>query len=97
MTRLEVLDPTGATEVTRLHAPRAASLAGKTVAMLSVDMWQSHRMLPMVREHLAARHPGIRLIEEDALPKGLALIDREETADAIVGLGVDAVVIGNAA
>ena len=96
MQTLEIFDPSGATEITRLHAPRLPSLEGKTVAMLSDDMWQSHRMLPMLRELLESRVGNITVIPETAFPMGNAAIDRDETADMIVEKGIDAVIVGNA-
>ena len=64
MDTLEVFDPSGATEVSVLHAPRLQSLNGKTVALLSDDMWQAHRMLPMIREKLQALYPDATFIPE---------------------------------
>ncbi len=94
MHTLEVFDPSGATEITRLHAPRLDRLEGKTIAMLSNDMWQAHRMLPMLREMLEAR--GATVIPETEFPMGNVPIDREETVDQVVARGADAVLIGNA-
>lgn len=96
MQTLEVFDPSGATEVTRLHAPRLASLDGKTVAMISDDMWQSHRMLPLLKELLEARYDDITVIPETDFPMGNTAIDRDETVDMLVDRGVDAVIVGNA-
>lgn len=96
MQTLEIFDPSGATEITRLHAPRLASLEGKTVAMLSDDMWQSHRMLPLLREMLEGRFANITVIPETEFPMGNSAIDRDETADMFVERGVDAVIVGNA-
>ncbi len=96
MPTLEIFDPSGATEISRLHAPRLPSLEGKTVAMLSDDMWQSHRMLPLLKEMLEARFENITVIPETAFPMGNSGIDRDETADLFVKKGVDAVIVGNA-
>jgi len=96
MQTLEVFDPSGATEITQLHAARLGSLEGKTVALLSNDMWQAHRMLPMLKEILEARYEGITVIPETEFPMGNVQIDRDETVDMLVERGVDAVIIGNA-
>ena len=93
---LNVFDPSGATEITALHAPRLASLAGKRVAFLSNDMWQAHRMLPMLAERLSQRH-GVEVLAESEFPMGNGPIDRDETVDQVVARGADAVIIGNAA
>ena len=96
MQTLEVYDPSGATEITQLHARRLDSLEGKTVALLSNDMWQAHRMLPMLRQLLESRYAGITVIPETEFPMGNTPIDKEETVDMLVERGVDAVIIGNA-
>lgn len=96
MPTLEIFDPSGATEITRLHATRLSSLEGKTVAMLSDDMWQSHRMLPLLREMLEEHVANITVIPETAFPMGNSAIDRDETADMFLAKGVDAVIVGNA-
>jgi hypothetical protein len=96
MPTLEIYDPSGATEVTRLHAPRLPSLEGKTIALLSDDMWQSHRMLPLLKEMLEARFDTVKVIPETEFPMGNSLIDRDETADMFIEKGVDAVIVGNA-
>lgn len=96
MQTLEVFDPSGATEITQLHASRLESLEGKTVALLSNDMWQAHRMLPMMREMLESRYDGITVIPETEFPMGNTAIDKEEVVDMLAERGVDAVIIGNA-
>lgn len=96
MQTLEVFDPSGATEVTQLHASRLEALEGKTVALLSNDMWQAHRMLPMMREMLEARYDDITVIPETEFPMGNTAIDKEAVVDMLVERGVDAVIIGNA-
>ena len=96
MVALHVFDPSGATEITRLHAPRLDSLDNKNIAMLSDDMWQAHRILPMIREYLEANFNGIEVIPETEFPMGSVPMDRDETADMLVERGVDAVVVGNA-
>lgn len=96
MQTLTVFDPSGATEITQLHAPRLGNLAGKRVAFLSNDMWQAHRMLPMLRGMLEARFEGIEIIPETEFPMGNVQIDRDETIDMVVAKGAEAVIVGNA-
>jgi hypothetical protein len=96
MQTLEIFDPSGATEITRLHAPRIPSLEGKTVAMLSDDMWQSHRMLPMLKEMLEAHFDKITVIPETEFPMGNTAMDTDKAADMMIERGVDAVIVGNA-
>ena len=96
MDALEIFAPTGATEVISLHAPRIDTLAGKTVAFLSDDMWHAHRMLPLVREKLQEKYPDAIFIPETAFPMGTQQIDSDETVDMIAARGADAVIVGNA-
>lgn len=97
MTTMHIHHPQGASEVTVLHASRLERLAGKTVALLSDDMWQAHRMLPLVRERLAAAVPDITFLPETEFPMGSSAIDSEAAIDAVIERGADAVIIGNAA
>lgn len=96
MDALEIYDPSGATEVTKLHASRLDTLSGKTIGFISNDMWQAHRMLPMLRDWLAQRYPDATLIPENEFPMGNTLMDTEEAVDRLQARGVDAVIIGNA-
>ena len=96
MQTLEIFDPSGATEITKLHASRIGSLEGKKIGLLSDDMWQAHRMLPMLKEMLEKQYKDITVISESEFPMGNTAIDRDETADMFVEQGVDAVIVGNA-
>ena len=96
MPTLEIFDPSGATEITRLHASRLPSLEGKTIAMLSDDMWQAHRMLPLLRAMLEKRYPDITIIPETEFPMGNNAMDTDAAVDMVVDRGVDAVIVGNA-
>jgi len=69
---------------------------GKTVALVSDDMWQAHRMLPLVREKLQAQYPDTTFIAETEFPMGSRLMDTDETVDMLEARGVDAVIVGNA-
>ncbi len=96
MHAMEVFDPSGSTEVAKLHAARLDTLAGKTVALISDDMWQAHRMMPLVREKLQAQYPDATFIPETEFPMGSREMDTEEAVDMIEARGVDAVIVGNA-
>ncbi len=93
---LEVYDPTGAMEITEAHAPRMDTLAGKTIAELSNDSWQAHRVLPEVRRLLQARFPTARFLPYTKFPTGNEGIDTEKAADLVARSGAKAVIIGNA-
>jgi len=90
---MEVFDPTGATEVSVAFAPRLPDLAEKKVAMLSNGMWRSDRMLDSLIANLKLRFPTASFELIAANEK----IQADETIDAIVKEGYDAVVVGNAA
>lgn len=94
--RYEFHDPAGAASVSRPHAPRIESLAGKTVGFLTNEQWQAHRMLPLLKELIEADFPSARVLPLDAFPAGNAEIPKDATAALVRAAGVDAVVIGNA-
>ena len=93
---LEVYDPTGAMEITEAHAPRLDTLAGKTIAELSNDSWQAHRVMPEIRRLLQERFPTAKVIPYTEFPKGNEGIDTEKAADLVARSGAQAVIIGNA-
>ena len=97
MVKLEFHDPAGAIEVTKRHAPRLASLKGKRIGFITNEMWQSHRMLPMLKEMLETDFSGIEVLPVDAFPRGNAVIGGEDVAALVKKSGVDAVILGNAA
>ena len=72
------------------------NLAGKTIGFISNDMWQAHRMLPLLRDWFAEHHPDTTLVAETEFPMGNTLIDTDECVDKLEARGVDAVIIGNA-
>lgn len=93
---LEVCDPTGAMEITEVHAPRLNTLAGKTICELSNDTWQAHRVLPEVRRLLQERFPTAKFIPYTEFPMGNEGIDTEKAAEIVARAGAHAVIIGNA-
>jgi hypothetical protein len=97
MATLEVANPTGATEIKWIHAPRLASLAGKTVAFLSNDSWQAHRMLPLVQELLKGQEATIEILHHAEFPQGNQQIDRDSTIEQVLARGAEAAILGNAA
>lgn len=97
MVSLEVYNPCGAMEVTQAFAPRLDRLEGKTIGVLSVDMWQSHRTLPEIRRVLGERYPSAKIIPETDFPQGINGIDSDQAADLILAKGCEAVIIGSAA
>ena len=90
---MDVYDPTGITEVTVPFARRLDSLDGKTIGLLSNQMWQAERALRRVQDLLQERHPDAAF---RFIPAGGA-IQADETIAAIAREGLDAVIVGAAA
>jgi hypothetical protein len=97
MSSLRVFNPSGATEITSVHAPRLKALDGGRIAFLSNDTWQAHRTLPLVQELLQGRSPTARILTHQEFPQGNAQIDNDDTVRMVVAKGAQAAVIGNAA
>ena len=91
-----VFDPTGAMDITELHAPRLDTLAGKKICELSNDSWQAHRVLPAIREQLKERYPSAQFIAYTEFPQGNREIDSEKAAALVATKGCQAVIIGDA-
>ncbi|MFC1966853.1 hypothetical protein ACFLWI_07955, partial [Chloroflexota bacterium] len=62
MHSLEVFNPTGATDITTSHAPRLDTLEGKTIYLVSHDIWQAYRTLPLIRDLLQERFPTATIV-----------------------------------
>ena len=96
MHTLEVFDPSGATEVLRLHAPRLDALEGKKIGFVSNDEWQAHRMLPMIADHMKKTFGNVEIVPYSEFPIGNMKIGSDETIRRAKELKVDAIVVGNA-
>jgi hypothetical protein len=98
--KIEVYDPTGAVEVSQLHAPRLADLHGKTICELSDGTWEDNRTFPLIRELLQKQFPTARFIPYTEFPYGkgggVYLIDDNKVADMVKKKGCQAVIVGNA-
>lgn len=99
---LEVYNPTGASEVTSLHASRLETLEGKTICEVSQEpdgqSWEARRTFPFIRELLEKRFPNIKIIPFSQFP------DKPGSADTGGGIGkigkekgCQGFVVGNAA
>jgi len=93
---LKVYDPTGAMEITEVHAARLDTLEGKVICELSNDTWQAHRVLPEVRRLLQELFPTAKFIPYTEFPMGNEAIDSEKAAGLVARAGAHAVIIGNA-
>jgi ABC-type amino acid transport substrate-binding protein len=93
---LELFDPTGAIEVTALHAPRLDTLDGKTICELTNTSWESPRTFPAIRELLQKQFPTVKIIPYTEFPQGTLPMATQEAVDAVKAAGCDAVITGNA-
>ena len=80
-TTLNVYNPTGAFEVSQLHAPRLPDLRGKTICELSNGGWQDNRILPVIRELLQSIHAKFIPLEDFRI--GTENIDKDSTIDML--------------
>lgn len=92
---VDIFDPTGAMEVSQLHAPRLADLNGKTVCELANAHWEDYRILQEIREQLTRRYPDIRIIPYTEFPYGYE-IDDEDVAAMVRRKGAHAVILASA-
>lgn len=99
MVRLEVYNPAGLVEAIKSspHAPRLASLKGKTICEISNGLWEHQRTFPLIRELLQKQLPDTTFIPYTELPAGSHLIDVDDIADVVLQKGCDAAIGGNAA
>ena len=99
---LEVYNPTGASEVTTIHASRLDTLEGKTVCEVSQEpdgqSWEARRSFPFIRELLKKQYPDLKLIPYSEFP------DKPGSTDTDGGIGkiakeknCQAFIVGNAA
>jgi hypothetical protein len=93
---LNLYNPSGAREVTKLFAPRLDTLAGKTICELSNNGWQAHRTFPLVRELLKRQFPTVKIIPFTEFPSGTDEIQTKKTIEALKKIKCDAVITGNA-
>lgn len=93
----KIFDPSGVCEVTMSHVPRLGSLEGKTICLLSDDMWQADRMLSLVQELLQEQFPTAKIIHHTEFPMGTAQIDSDRTIEILLDSGSQGVILGNAA
>ena len=95
---LEVFPPTGAIEVTQIHAPRLPDLRGKTICEVSNNSWEAARTFPLIRKLLQERFPDCRIIPFTEFVAGnQALESASAIGDEVVRKGGQAVILGNAA
>ncbi len=87
---LQVYDPSGATEIKYLNAPRVPDLNGKTICLDNSAVWESERTLDLVYELLTKQFPTAKVISYKDLPPF------PTPASEIKKAGCQVVVYGNA-
>lgn len=92
---LDVFNPTGAVDVTNLHASRIPDLKEKTVCLLSVHMWEANRTFPKIKNLLEDKYPSAKVVPHKDLPN-LYGVEKDVLMDAIKQHGCDAAILGNA-
>jgi len=88
----ELVDPSGAFEVSKLPAPRLDTLEGKTICEISNDSWQAQRTFPYLRDLITKQYPTAKIIPYTEFP---TTIDVASIADLAKKAGCDAAIVGN--
>jgi hypothetical protein len=91
---LTVFNPTGASEVTKLFAPRLADLNGKTVCELSLGIWEAPRTFAAIGEQLQKQ--GAKIVAYDQMPALSEVKDVPGLEDAAKKAGCQGILVGNA-
>ena len=92
---VEIFDPTGALDVSQLHAPRLEDLNGKVVCELANAHWEDYRILEAVRREMLRRFPDVTIVPYTEFPYGYE-IDDERVAAMVKEKGAHAVVLASA-
>ena len=93
---LEVYDPTGAIEITELHATRLDDLNGKTIGELSNRLWEDFRIFPKIRELILKRFPDANIIPYTEFPNVYGA-EEHMLIEKLREKKVDAAIVGTAA
>lgn len=95
---LTVHEPTGAYEVTQLHAPRLETLEGKTVCEIASYNWEWAATFAVIRVGLKREFPTVKIVPWDRM--GIDSRADEENhalvARQVREKGCQAVIVGNA-
>ncbi len=95
--KFTLYDPTGAIVVSKLFNPRLDTLEGKTICMVSDDMWQSSRTFPLIADLLQKQFPTAKIIPWDKFPSGSSNLQNDaEMGNKLKAAGCQAAIVGNA-
>lgn len=93
---LEVMDPSGAFEVTQLFAKRLDTLDGKKIGMIEGSPeWEGPRTHPLIASLLQKQYPTVKIVSYLDMPR-TNTNDPESVAKVVKDMGLDAVIVGNA-
>jgi hypothetical protein len=93
---IEVYNPAGAIRPGNVHAPRLATLNGKTICELADGQWRDEETFPIIRHLLQERFPDAKFIPFTEFPTGQFGIDADGIEKIAKRKGCDAVIVGNA-
>ncbi|HEV7803125.1 MAG TPA: hypothetical protein VGP15_18770 [Burkholderiales bacterium] len=105
MQTFDVLSPEGLDSIERRGpAPRLDSLHGKTVCEIWNGVFKGDVTFPIIRAHLQARYPGVRIVPYTEFPHAPGTDNparqralAQEIAALVKQKGGDAVISGNGA
>ncbi len=92
---LTVYNPTGASQVTELFAPRLSDLNGKTVCEMSLGIWEADRTFPAIRD-LLTKQFSAKVVPFDQMPAISETKDVVGLEEAVKKAGCQGVIVGNA-
>ncbi len=92
---LAVYNPTGASQVTELFAPRLSDLNGKTICEMSLGIWEAPRTFPAIRD-LLTKQFGAKVVPFDQMPAISETKDVAGLEEAVKKAGCQGVIVGNA-
>ena len=90
---VDLYNPIGSTETTKLFSGRLDTLEGKTICEISNDRWESFRIFPLMRELLQGTYATATFVPYSEMP---ADTDHEGIRKAVAEMGCDAVILGSA-
>ncbi len=92
---IAVFNPTGASEVTQVFAPRLPDLNGKTICQLSLGIWEANRTFPVIGD-LLQKQFGAKSVPYNQLPALSETKDVPGLEEAVKKAGCHGVIVGNA-
>lgn len=94
---LTVYSPAGVVAITQHFAERLDTLEGKIIGFVSNGSWEDDRTFPVIQEYLETTY-HCTVYDQFQFPfgKDTITVDNNGVAEVALGLGVDAMIVGNA-